>query len=297
MSTRKEESGRRPQAERRGPPGPPAVVETCGPWYAARMTNVLCERDGAIAVVTLNRPDKLNALNAALLSELDATFAALSSARDDEAVSCAILTGAGDKAFAAGADVAAMVPMSTEEARAFSELGHRAFARIERAPFPVIGAVNGFALGGGCELALACDFLYASDRAKLGQPEVNLGVMPGFGGTQRLARRVGIGRARELCYTGDALNAEDAWRIGLVNAVVPHAELMAKVREVAAKIAAKGRLAVAQCKRVLYTGADVPLDVANALDTQSFAMLFGTSDRAEGMKAFVEKRKPTFTGR
>ena len=257
---------------------------------------VLCEREGAIAIVTLNRPDKLNALNAELLADLDATFAELSAATGDGAVSCVILTGAGEKAFAAGADIAAMADMTTEQARAFSELGHRICSRIEKAPFPVIGAINGFALGGGCEIALACDFLYASDKVKLGQPEVNLGVMPGFGGTQRLARRVGIGRARELCYTGDTVGAEEALRIGLVNAIVPGAELMAKTREVAGKIASKGRLAVAQCKRVLYTGSDVPLDVANALETQSFAMLFGTKDRAEGMRAFVEKRKPAFVG-
>ena len=168
---------------------------------------------------------------------------------------------------------------------------------MERAPFPVIGAVNGFALGGGCELALACDFIYASDKAKLGQPEVNLGIIPGFGGTQRLARRVGIGRARELCYTGDIIAADEALRIGLVNAVVPHDDLAAKALATAEKIASKGRIAIAQCKRVLYTGADVSLDVANALETQSFAMLFGTDDRAEGMKAFLEKRKAAFTGR
>jgi len=256
-------------------------------------TTLITAREGNLVVLTLNRPDKLNALNAELLAELDAALATLSA---DPSVSCAILTGAGEKAFAAGADIAAMLEMSTEQARAFSELGHRICSRIEKASFPVIGAINGFALGGGCELALACDFLYASDKAKLGQPEVNLGVMPGFGGTQRLARRVGIGRARELCYTGDTVSADEALRIGLVNAVVPAAELMTKVREVATKIASKGRLAVAQCKRVLYTGADVPLDVANALETQSFAMLFGTQDRAEGMKAFLEKRKPTFTG-
>ena len=255
------------------------------------MTTVLSERDGNLVVLTLNRPDKLNALNAELLADLDAALATLSA---DATVSCAVLTG--EKAFAAGADIAAMLEMGTEQARAFSELGHRICSRIEKAPFPVIGAINGFALGGGCELALACDFLYASDKAKLGQPEVNLGVMPGFGGTQRLARRVGIGRARELCYTGDTVSADEALRIGLVNAVVPAAELMTKVREVAAKIASKGRLAVAQCKRVLYTGADVPLDVANALETQSFAMLFGTKDRAEGMKAFLEKRKAAFSG-
>ena len=189
-----------------------------------------------------------------------------------------------------------MLPMSTEQGRAFSEMGHRVCSRLEKAPFPVLAAVNGFALGGGCELALACDFIYASDKAKLGQPEVNLGIIPGFGGTQRLARRVGIGRARELCYTGDTVNAEEALRIGLVNVVVPHAELLTKARDTAARIASKGRLALAQCKRVLYTGADVPLEVANALETQSFAMLFGTEDRAEGMKAFLEKRKAAFTG-
>jgi enoyl-CoA hydratase len=259
-------------------------------------STLLCERlaeESAIAILTLNRPDKLNALTTELLEELDAALTKLSK---DGNVSCAILTGAGEKAFAAGADIAAMLDMTTERARAFSELGHRVCSRIEKSSFPVIAAVNGFAFGGGCELALACDFIYASDKAKLGQPEVNLGVIPGFGGTQRLARRVGIGRARELCYTGDTVLAEEALRIGLVNAVVPHAELMTKVREVATKIAGKGRIAIAQCKRVLYTGADVPLDVANALETQSFAMLFGTQDRAEGMKAFVEKRKATFTG-
>ena len=256
-------------------------------------TTVLSEREGAIAVLTLNRPDKMNALNAELLRELDATLEKLSA---DPSVSCAILTGAGEKAFAAGADIAAMLEMGTEQARAFSEMGHRACSCIEKAPFPVIGAINGFALGGGCEIALACDFLYASDKAKLGQPEVNLGVMPGFGGTQRLARRVGIARARELCYTGDTIAADEALRIGLVNAVVPHAELLTKVREVATKIASKGRLAVAQCKRTLFSGADVPLDVANALETQSFAMLFGTKDRSEGMRAFLDKRRAAFTG-
>src|SRR5262245_5967172 len=167
---------------------------------------------------------------------------------------------------------------------------------MEHAPLPIIGAGNGFALGGGCELAMACDFLYASDKAKLGQPEVNLGLMPGFGGTQRLARRVGIARARELCYTGDTIGAEEALRIGLVNAVVPHAELMDKVRQVAAKIASKGRIAVAQCKRVLRAGEGLPLDAANALETQAFAMLFGTKDSREGMSAFLAKRPAAFTG-
>jgi len=254
---------------------------------------LLTARDGDVVVLTLNRPDKLNALNAELLGELDVALATLS---QDATIACAILTGAGEKAFAAGADIAAMLDMTTEQARSFSEVGHRVCSRMERAPFPIIGAVNGFALGGGCEIALACDFLYASEKAKLGQPEVNLGIVPGFGGTQRLARRVGIGRARELCYTGDTINAEEALRIGLVNAVCPPGELMNVVTGVAQKIAKKGRVAIAQCKRVMFSGADVPLDVANALETQTFAMLFGTADRREGMSAFLEKRTASFKG-
>ncbi len=254
---------------------------------------LLTERDGAIVTLILNRPEKLNALNAELLGELDVAFAALAG---DASIACAIVTGAGEKAFAAGADIAAMLDMTTDQARHFSELGHRICSRIERAPFPVIGAVNGFAFGGGCEIALACDFLYASDKAKLGQPEVNLGIIPGFGGTQRLARRIGIARARELCYTGDAIGAEDALRLGLVNAVVPAAELMGKVKDVAAKIATKGAIAIAQCKRAIFSGEGVPLDTATALEQQAFAMLFGTKDRREGMSAFLEKRKATFTG-
>lgn len=254
---------------------------------------LLTSRDGDVVLLTLNRPDKLNALNAELLGELDRTLAELSR---DTTIACAILTGAGEKAFAAGADIAAMLDLSTEQARFFSEVGHRVCSRMERAPFPIIGAVNGFALGGGCELALACDFLYASDKAKLGQPEVNLGIIPGFGGTQRLARRIGIARARELCYTGEAINAQEALRLGLVNAVLPGPELMPKVSELAKKIATKGRVAIAQCKRVMLSGADVSLDVANALETQAFAMLFGTVDRREGMSAFLEKRTANFKG-
>jgi len=255
---------------------------------------ITVQRDGSVATVTLNRPDKLNALTEELFGEL---ALALSDLERDATLRVAILTGAGDKAFAAGADISAMSEMTPARAKAFSDLGHAVGGQIDAAHFPVIAAVNGFALGGGCELALACDFIYASDRAKLGQPEVNLGVMPGFGGTQRLARRVGIARARELCYTGDVLGAEDALRIGLVNAVVPHADLQARVLEVAKKIASKGPLAVAQCKRVLSRGADVPLATANELEAQAFSALFGSSDQREGMKAFLEKRGATFVGR
>ena len=245
-----------------------------------------------IAVLTLNRPDKLNALNELLLVEFRGAILALSQNRTVRAL---IVTGAG-KAFAAGADIAAMSDMPTTIAKAFADAGHAVGDALESAPFPSIAAVNGFALGGGCELAMACDFIYASDKAKFGQPEVNLGVIPGFGGTQRLARRVGLGKARELCYTGDVIGAEEALRIGLVNAVYPLEELLPAAREVAKKIATKGPLAIAQCKRVIGRGADLPLERASELEAQAFALLFGTSDQREGMKAFIEKRPAKFTG-
>ena len=250
--------------------------------------------DGAIATITLNRPDKLNALNYRMLNELRDVMIGLD---HDYEILCAILTGAGDKAFAAGADISEMADKSVANAHRFAGLGHMVGNRFEAAHFPIIAAVNGFALGGGCELALACDFIYASDKAKLGQPEVNLGVIPGFGGTQRLARRVGIGRARELCYTGDMLGAEEALRIGLVNAVVPHADLMKKANETAKKIASKGPLAIAAAKRVLLRGEDVPLSVACELEMQGFASLFDSTDQKEGMAAFLAKRPATFTGK
>jgi enoyl-CoA hydratase len=255
---------------------------------------IVVAKEGHVATVTLNRPDKLNALDQKTIREL---FLAVLDLDGDPSVRCAILTGAGDKAFAAGADIAAMSSMTPTEARAFAQAGHLLGQVLESAHYPTIAAVNGFALGGGCELALACDFAYASDKAKFGQPEVNLAVIPGFGGTQRLARRVGIGRARELCFTGDIIDANEALRIGLVNAVVPHAELMTKVKETAAKIATKGPLAIAQCKRTILRGADVPLATANELEAQAFASLFGSVDQREGMKAFLEKRKATFEGR
>jgi enoyl-CoA hydratase len=255
---------------------------------------VLVEQADHVATLTLNRPAKLNAINEQLVTELTAALDAL---EKDASVLVAILTGAGDKAFVAGADIGAMAEMTPARAYAFASSGHALGARIEAARFPVIAAVNGFALGGGCEIALACDFIYASDKAELGQPEVNLGVIPGFGGTQRLARRVGDARARELCYTGDRLKADEALRIGLVNAVVPHAELLDKVRAVARKIASKGPLAIAQCKRVILRGAQPLLTAGNELEAQAFAALFGSEDQREGMKAFLEKRAATFTGK
>ena len=259
------------------------------------MTDVLLlERTDHIAVLTLNRPDKLNALNRELLTAL---YTRITELGRDANVRAVVITGAGEKAFAAGADIQAMSEMSAAEAREFASMGHAAGHAMESAPFPIIGAVNGFALGGGCELALECDFLYASDTAKFGQPEVNLGVIPGFGGTQRLARRVGIGRARELCYTGDMIGAEEALRIGLANVVVPAADLLKRAQDTASKIAAKGPLAIAQAKRVLYRGADVPLQVANELEVQAFAALFDSADQKEGMEAFLGKRAAAFTGK
>ncbi|HEX7665536.1 MAG TPA: enoyl-CoA hydratase-related protein, partial [Polyangiaceae bacterium] len=251
-------------------------------------------KEGPVATLTLNRPDKLNALNAQLLADLPE---AILEVERDASIGCAILTGAGEKAFAAGADIAAMSKLTTADAYRFAQQGHKVGAQIENARFPVIAAVNGFALGGGCELALACDFIYASEKAKFGQPEVNLGVIPGFGGTQRLARRVGIGRARELCYTGDMIGAEEALRIGLANVVVPAADLLKRAQDTASKIAAKGPLAIAQAKRVLYRGADVPLQVANELEVQAFAALFDSADQKEGMEAFLGKRAAAFTGK
>jgi enoyl-CoA hydratase len=207
-----------------------------------------------------------------------------------------VVTGAGDKAFVAGADIAAMSKLGPVEARLFAELGHRVLERLGRLPIPTIAAVNGYALGGGCELALACDLVYASERARFGQPEVALGLIPGFGGTQRLTRRVGIGRALEMVLTGDQYDAQRARAIGLALDVVPAERLLEHARDQGRKIASKGPLAVAQAKRAIHAGADADLHVANELERQAFAALFGTEDAKEGMRAFVEKRPAAFKG-
>lgn len=251
---------------------------------------VTVEREGHVAVVTIQRPDKLNALNSDVLRDLTAAFSSLTDVR------AAVLTGAG-RAFVAGADIAEMAQMNSVEACRFAEAGHRFSTMLEDSRFPVIAAVNGAALGGGCELALACDFIYAAEGAKFGQPEVNLGVIPGFGGTQRLMRRVGAARARELIYTGDMITAEQALAMGLVNAVYPAAELLQRARDTALKIASRGPLAVAAAKRVMLRGEGANLIVANALEAQAFGTLFGSEDQKAGMKAFLEKAKATFTGR
>jgi enoyl-CoA hydratase len=255
---------------------------------------VLVDAGGAVATVTIDRPQARNALDAPTLRELLAAFEALAAS---PLLRCVILTGAGDKSFVAGADIKQMAGLGPREARAFAELGHDLGDAIEALSAPVIAAVGGYALGGGCELALACDFIYASATARFGQPEVNLGVIPGFGGTQRLARRVGIGQARELIYTGAIISAEEALRIGLVNAVVEPEQLMARVRAVADTIVRKAPLAIADAKRAMRRGADMPLPQAHELERQLFAGLFATADQKEGMQAFLDKREPKFQGR
>jgi enoyl-CoA hydratase len=254
--------------------------------------------DGAAPVrtITINRPAVLNALDTRTLGELDACFAALA-ADPAGALRCVILTGAGEKAFVAGADISAMERLGVVEARRFAELGRRLGERIESLPVPVIAAVNGFALGGGLELALACDFMIVSSSAKLGQPEVNVGVLPGFGGSQRLLRRIGIGRTRQLIYTGDPIGAEQAQAWGLCNEVTPPAELLPRARVLAERIASRAPLAVAAAKRAIRLGEDLPLDRALMLEQETFAALFASEDQKEGMRAFLEKRPAKWQGR
>ena len=247
--------------------------------------------DGAISTLTIHRPAKLNALNALVLHEMRA---ALEDLRARHQTRVLIVTGAGDKAFVAGADIAEMQGMGLEEARAFARAGHVTLDGLEQLPVPVIAAVNGFALGGGCELALACDYIFAAEHAKFGQPEVKLGVIPGFGGTQLLLRRVGVARARELVFTGRTIGAAEALAIGLVNKVVPQAELMASVHATATLISEMGPLAVAEAKKVIREGEGRLLAEANAIEIEGFAALFETADQKEGMTAFAEKRKAAF---
>ena len=257
----------------------------------ATYENVLVERDGPVAVITVNRPKSMNALNSLTLRELTQ---AVRECADERAI---ILTGTGDRAFVAGADISEMAPMTPWQAREFSELGHVLTALIEDIPCAAIAAVNGYALGGGLELAVACDMIFASDNAKLGLPEVSLGVTPGFGGTQRLVRLVGKLKAKEMIFTGDMVDAKTALDIGLVNEVLPREKLLARCKEIAAKIATRGPLAVARAKRLVERGYDMPLRAANRQEAESFALLFDTEDRREGMRAFVEKRPPKFTGK
>jgi len=256
--------------------------------------NILLEKEDRLAILYINRPKALNALNAATLLELKD---AIEKVRDDADIDVLIITGAGDKSFVAGADIAYMAPLNAAESRAFSILGNQVFRSIELLEKPVIAAVNGFALGGGCELAMACDFRIASFRAKFGQPEVGLGITPGFGGTQRLPRLIGPGMAKQLLFTADVIDANEALRIGLVNQVVPAEELMQTVKDIAKRIISKGQIAVRYCKAAADSGMQTDIDRAIAFEADIFGLCFATEDQKEGMNAFIEKRKANFTSK
>ena len=253
--------------------------------------NLLLEITEGIVTVTVNRPAAFNALTISTLEELESVVAEIVRNPD---IRAAVLTGAGTKAFVAGADIAGMRDMTSAQARELALLAHRTYAAIERSPKPFIAAVNGYALGGGCELAMACDIRVASENAKFGQPEINLGIMPGFGGTQRLPRLVGKGRALELILTGEMIDAREALRIGLVNRVVAQGELLDEARQLARKIAAKGLVALQLCKEAVGNGLEMDLTKACAYEAELFAYSFSTFDQKEGMGAFLEKRPAVF---
>ena len=247
----------------------------------------------AIATVKISREAKLNALDSKTIGELLGAFLM---AKADQSVRAVIITGAGEKAFVAGADIAEMSALSPEEARQFAGRGQQLTLLVETLGKPVIAAINGFALGGGCELALACHIRIASEAARFGQPEVKLGLLPGFGGSQRLPRLVGRGRALELLLTGGMIPAEEALRIGLVNRVVPGGELMSAARGVASQIVANGPLAVEYCLAAVLSGAEMPLEEALRMEAALFGLCFASEDMREGTRAFLEKRKAAFTG-
>lgn len=255
--------------------------------------NLLFEMRDSIGLITLNRPKALNALNTALLTELGIL---LDEIAKNEEIKAVVITGSGDKAFAAGADIAEMQPMTAMQGRKFSENGMNAITKLETIPQPTIAAVHGFALGGGCEVTLACDIRVASTKAKFGQPEVNLGVTPGFGATQRLPRLVGAGIAKELLLTGDIIGAERAYEIGLVNHVVEPEQLLDKAFEIANKIAGKGQLSVRMTKQGVNEGLNMDVDRGLQYETELFALSFSTEDQKEGMTAFLEKRPAEFKG-
>lgn len=245
------------------------------------------EVNGMVGIVTIDRPKALNALNKEVLTDLKSAFKAI----DTDEIRCVILTGSGEKSFVAGADIAAMSTMTSAEGEAFSKFGNDIFRMIETFPVPVIAAVNGFALGGGCELSLACDFRYCSENAVFGLPEVTLGIMPGFGGTQRLERVVGSGIAKELLFTAKRIKADEALAIGLVNSVYPQAELMEAAIKTANAIAKNAPIGVRRAKTAMNNGYDVDMDKAIIYEEQAFGGCFGTEDQKEGMAAFLEKRK------
>ena len=251
------------------------------------MSFVTYEPQGAVAYLIINRPEALNALNSQVLVDLGAALDAV----DLDTVRCLIVRGAGEKSFVAGADIAQMKELSPEEAETFSRNGNLVMRRLETFPIPTIAAVGGYALGGGCELAMSCDFRICSDTAVFGQPETGLGITPGFGGTQRLARLVGPGMAKQLVYTARNIKADEALRIGLVNAVYPLADLYAAAEKLAGQIAANAPIAVRAAKRAINEGLDLPMDEAVTVEQKNFRTCFRTADQQEGMGAFLEKRK------
>ena len=252
------------------------------------MSFVNVELQGAVAVLTIDRPKALNALNPEVLADLKAAFEGI----DQNTVRCVILTGAGEKSFVAGADIGSMSTMTKAEGTDFGKTGNDIFLMIESFPLPVIAAVNGFALGGGCELAMSCDIRICSDNAMFGQPEVGLGITPGFGGTQRLPRIVGLGMAKQLLYTARNIDAAEALRIGLVNAVVPQAELMETALKMANTIARNAPIAVRACKKAVNEGMQVSIDKAVEIEEKLFGDCFETHDQVEGMACFLSREKP-----
>ena len=256
--------------------------------------NLLLDRDGAVVTVTINRPKSLNALNRQTLRELGEALAQL---QDDPIVRCLIITGAGDRAFIAGADINELAVLTPLNARELALSGQHLFSVIETLGKPVVAAINGVALGGGCELAMACTLRIASDTARLGQPEINLGLIPGYAGTQRMARLVGKGKAMELILTGIHITADEAVRIGLVNRVVPAGELMTHVRALAAELAAKPPVAVRCCIDAINQGLDMPFAEGCQHEATLFGLVTSTEDMREGTKAFLEKRKAEFKGK
>ena len=252
------------------------------------MTNVLLEKKGNIAVATINRPKALNALNSDVLTDLGELVDIVNA---DSEIRALVITGSGEKAFVAGADIGEMSTLTPEEGEAFGKHGNDVFRRIETLPIPTIAAINGFALGGGCELSMSCDIRICADTAVFGQPETGLGITPGFGGTQRLARIVGTGKAKEMIYGARNIKAEEAYRIGLVNNVYPLEELMPAAKKLAATIARNAPIAVRNCKRAINEGLQVDMDQAVVIEEKLFGNCFETYDQKEGMAAFLEKRK------
>lgn len=256
--------------------------------------NLLIEKESGVALLTINSPRTMNALNSEVIQELECAFYELNL---DDAVKAVVLTGAGDKAFVAGADIKEMSAMTASQAHAFAKAGQRLMLFIGRMTKPVIAAVNGYALGGGLELALACDFIYASEKARLGLPEVTLGVIPGFGGTQNLARLIGAARAKELTFTGRMITADKALAWGIVNEVFAPEELLAKAKECALLTASVGTVGVGFAKDAISSGLNMSKDDGFSYEASLFGVLFSTEDQKEGMGAFLEKRKAVFTGK